>query len=104
MDLTINDWNNITSHLNGYVLDYISVESLNVYGINSQGDKILLATGAGSYWTPVDGKAYEAVDDLLRLTKQEIKASGDYSQSNKDKILKNTFERFIKLFHKEYKN
>ena len=102
MDLTITDWNDVTGFLDGYVLDYISIENKMVYGVNSKGSKILLASPAGSYWVPQDGKAYSVVDSLLSLTKMEVKDSGDYSDSNKEMILKNTFERFIKLFHKEY--
>lgn len=102
MDLTITDWNDITFFLNGYVLDYISIENKQVFGVNSQGERILLAIPSGSYWSPVDGKAYSVVDGLLDVAKKEVKASGDYSESNKQKIVIETFERFIKLFHKEY--
>lgn len=95
-------WNEITEYLNGYILDYISVENSYIYGVNSRGEKILLAKPAGAYWEAVSGKAFEAIDDLIREVKQRIKDSGDYSASNKSKILKDTFEETIKLYSKPY--
>lgn len=102
MDLTITNWNEITEFLNGYVLDYISIENSYIYGINSKGEKILLAKPAGVYWAAVSGKAFEAVDNLIREVKFRVKDSGDFSASSKEKILKETFEEIIKLYSKPY--
>lgn len=104
MILTITQWNEITEHLNGYLLNYIVDENSYIYGINSKGEKYLLAQPSGDYWMASSGKSYEAIDDLIREVKLKIKESGDFSKPNKSKILKNTFEEIIKLYNKQYKN
>lgn len=104
MILTMTQWNEITQYLNGYILDYIVDENSYIYGISSKGEKYLLAQPSGDYWSAMSGKSYEAIDDLIREVKSRIKESGDYSKSNKNKILKNTFEEVIKLYKKQYTN
>lgn len=102
MVLSINQWNEITETLNGYVLDYIVDDESYIYGVNSQGEKFLLASPSGQYWAATSGRAYEAIDDLLREVKSRIKASKDFSRENKAALLKVTFEEAIKLHGKRY--
>lgn len=103
MELSISHWNEITSHLNGYVLKSIEIRGSSLFAINSEGSSFLIATKTPVFWTASYGTSYEAVDLILRNTADQLRSDGVYDREEKDRTLLRNLEQIIKLHTKGYK-
>lgn len=104
MELNIRNWNEITDHLNGYVLERVEIRGSNLMAINSNGEAVLIATRTPIFWAASYGKSFEAVEMILRNTADELKAEKIYDSSEKDKTLLRNLEQIIQLHTKGYKS
>lgn len=105
IDISMQDWNDITSHLNGYVLKDIIVNGDSLIGINSQNEQITLAKRRTVYWEAADGRGYIVISQLLDAIRSEIlKPNGIYEVPEKDKVIITELKKIISLMNKGYKS
>jgi len=102
MELNIRHWGEITLYLNGYILDSIRIDENELIGINSVNEEFTLAKRTPAFWNPVDGKAYEAMDIILRTIKDELRSNNIFDLPQKDIYLEKRLLEIIKLYTKEY--
>ncbi len=105
IDISMQDWSDVTSHLNGYVLKDIIINGDSLIGINSQNEQITLAKRRTVYWEATDGQGYIFISQLLAAIRSEIlKPNGIYEIPEKDKVVIIEVKKIISLMNKEYKS
>lgn len=103
IDITIPEWNDITSYLNGYVLEKIIINGDSLIGINSNKEEFLLAKRRIIYWEAVPGSAYISISQLLDKIRIEIiRPNNIFNTEDKDKIIVEELTKIILLMNKDY--
>ena len=95
MELNITNWNDISTYLNGAPLRNVIIKGDILFGISSKGVEMPLAKRSPAYWNAEGGEAYEAVDLILRETKDQLKSEGIYAKEEKDQAILRNFKKII---------
>lgn len=78
MDVSIQDWADMTKFLNGYVLETVMIKNNEIIGINSMGVEFILATKPSFRWIAVDGSAFVATGKIIDRFQEIIKEKNMY--------------------------
>jgi hypothetical protein len=103
MELTISLWDDITKHLNGFVLESVEIRGRSLMAKNSRGEKFLIAERTPAFWAATYGSSFEAVDYMLRNISDQLKNDGIYNPEEKDKLVVQTLDQVARLKTKGYK-